>query len=193
MTSEGQRLPVEIETKQRINMSDKRKQGKNLRDAWILIHIIHTAVPYLNVIMGRFIDLLSNLTTVSAWKPFVGSCSSSLFTFSVFFGFLHLWFSAGHWAIQSLRWLSYSTDRILRFGQSAANHDWKWQQKAVRNYLLIDESASTLKCEYVLDCILIGKTWKNLLDFTPWANTLSNLSFLSSLLLMYCDLSASMS
>lgn len=37
----------------------------------------------------------------------------------------YLWFSAGHLDIQSLRWLSYSTERTLRFGQSAANHDYK--------------------------------------------------------------------
>lgn len=36
---------------------------------------------------------------------------------------VYLWFSAGHLAFQSLKWVSYSTDRILRFGQSAANHD----------------------------------------------------------------------
>lgn len=40
-----------------------------------------------------------------------------------FFSLLHLWFSAGHLALQSLRCVSYSTDRILRLGQSAANHD----------------------------------------------------------------------
>lgn len=36
---------------------------------------------------------------------------------------VYLWFSAGHLAFQSLKWVSYSTDRILRFGQSSANHD----------------------------------------------------------------------
>lgn len=41
----------------------------------------------------------------------------------------HLWFSAGHLAIQSLRWLSYSTDNTLRFGQSAANHDCQCRKK----------------------------------------------------------------